>query len=180
MTMYCSMTGIEIHDSGDGIFEDGEWISWEYINSQIEDAERKERGQTSALFDDLVDIARAYKEKTGRYLAIFGELGELYAEEVFGIRRHKPSAQGSDGKIGNDFVEVKTITPEKKKKKVHVKRAGNFGKLIVVRFDEDYNVQARIVDRSKLQKGKGKKASLSWSSIEKETEPNQTAHPTTL
>lgn len=160
------MTGIEIHNTSDGIYEDGEWISWEYLNQQIEEAESHQRGLPSPVFNSLVEAAHGYKAKTGRYLYIFGELGELYAEDVFGVRRHKPMAQGSDGKIGNDYVEVKTISPDKKKQKVHVKRAGNFGKLIVVRFDENYGVQARVVDRSKLQKGTGKKASISWSTIE--------------
>ena len=71
-----------------------------------------------------------YYNKTGRYLPIFGKLGEIFAEITFGIERHKPNTPGSDGKIGNDFVEIKTITPDKREKKVEVKRKGNFNKLL--------------------------------------------------
>lgn len=66
---------------------------------------------------------------------IWGELGELYAEVKYGIKRHKPHTQGSDGKLGNDFFEVKTISPEKSNGQIEVKRAGNFNKLIVVKID---------------------------------------------
>lgn len=38
MHMLCSMTGHPIKDIGDGIWDDGEWISWEYINQQLDEA----------------------------------------------------------------------------------------------------------------------------------------------
>lgn len=55
------------------------------------------------------------------------------------MKRHRAHACGSDGKIGNDFVEVKTISPEKTDGKVLVKRAGNFNKLLVVKSDENFS-----------------------------------------
>jgi hypothetical protein len=57
------------------------------------------------IFESLVDNARSYHKLTGRYLQIWGELGELYAEVKYGIKLHKPHTRGSDGKLGNDFVE---------------------------------------------------------------------------
>lgn len=114
------------------------------------------------VFDDLVDAAMQYKALTGRYLQIWGELGELYAEIKFGIKRHPPNAQGSDGKLGNDYVEVKTISPEKGANKVQVKRAGNFNKLLVVKINKDFEFEAKMVERRVLAKGKGKHASISW------------------
>jgi hypothetical protein len=64
--------------------------------------------------------------------------------------------------LGNDFVEVKTISPEKSAHKVHVKRAGNFSKLLVVRIDENFEFEGKMVARSELGKGKGKVARFSW------------------
>jgi hypothetical protein len=53
-----------------------------------------------------------------------------------GSRLHwKHNAQGSDGKIGNDFVEVKTLGHCSTTDKVQVKLSGNFSKLIVVKID---------------------------------------------
>lgn len=58
------------------------------------------------IFEDLVHSAAEYHAITGRYLQIWGELGELFGEITYGIQRYKPGTQGSDGKLGNDFVEM--------------------------------------------------------------------------
>lgn len=159
-----------MHDINDGVWDDGEWISWDEINSQIHAQELQEEFPAASLdlievFEALVYAASAYKEVTGRYLQIWGELGELYAEIKYGIKRHKPMAPGSDGRLGNDYVEVKTISPEKGTKKVEVKRAGNFNKLCVVKIDKDFEFDARMLDRKLLKKGTGKNARVSWGSI---------------
>jgi len=160
----------------DGIWDDGEWISWDSINHHLYLQERQEEFPNAnpeliEMFDDLVDSAIRYKEVTGRYLPLFGELGELYAEIKHGITRHRARAQGSDGRLGNDFVEVKTISPEKSNTKVHVKRAGHFSKLLVVRISEDYEFESRMIDRKALQKGQGKKTSVSWSKLPEAERP---------
>ena len=36
LPMRSAMTGLEIRDFGDGIWDDGEWISWAWINEQLE------------------------------------------------------------------------------------------------------------------------------------------------
>lgn len=158
-----------MNDYSEGIWDDGEWISWDWINGQLADQELQAEYPQASLavirvFEDLVAVAQEYKETTGRYLQIWGELGELYAEIKFGIVRHAPGTQGSDGRLGNDWVEVKTISPEKTKKTVQVKRAGNFNKLLVVKINEEFEFEAKIVNRKKLGKGKGKHAKLSWQS----------------
>ena len=167
------MTGVEINDTGDGIWDDGEWISWEYINQQTEDQTPSETSrlgdpQVREIFDVLVHTAAAYKQHTGRYLDIFGELGELYAEVELGIKRHSLNAEGSDGKVGNDFVEVKTISPLKQDDKVRAKRSGNFNKLYVVKISENFFFEGRIVDRRDLKKGKGKFVSAKFGDLEPE------------
>lgn len=30
--MHCAMTGQKLNDPSDGIWDDGEWISWDWIN----------------------------------------------------------------------------------------------------------------------------------------------------
>ncbi|MDF1658788.1 MAG: hypothetical protein P1U58_14330 [Verrucomicrobiales bacterium] len=97
-----------------------------------------------------------YFDATGRHLPVFGELGEIYAERRFGIKRHGPGRCGSDGRIGNTLVEIKTISPLKGNDEVRVKRSGNFGALILVKFDADHRVDAKIVLRKNLPKGMGK------------------------
>ena len=165
--MRCARTGLHFSDPGEGVWDDGEWISWEWINGQIADQELREQYPLAdppivCIFDDLVDLAQAYFQITGRYLQIWGELGELYAEVQFGVKRHRPGVAGSDGRIGNDWIEVKTISPEKLTNTTHVKRAGNFNKLLVVRISEEFEFEARLIDRAALGKGPGKLAKYHW------------------
>ncbi len=166
----CAMTGKIVEGSSDAIWDDGEWISWEWINRQTHERELRARYPNAdpalvEIFEELVFDAAKYKHVTGRYLPIFGELGELFAEITFGIKRHRPRTQGSDGRLGNDFIEIKTITPEKKYDKVTVKRQGNFNKLLAVKISEDFEFEARMLDRKEMSKGKGKLATVSWSSM---------------
>ena len=166
----CTYTGVPIEDVSDGIWDDGEWISWDYIN-QIQAGRETEPDvptvsqELKDIFEVLVNTASNYKNHTGRYLDIFGELGELYAEIQLGISRHKPNTPGSDGRVGNDFVEVKTISPLKQGDKVRVKRKGNFNKLYVVRISENFYFEGRMIDRRNLRKGDGKFASVRFGDL---------------
>ncbi len=166
----CSMTGLPMNDPTDGIYDDGEWISWNWINQQ--DYQQELRGEyphvdpaLADLFETLVQDASDYYSMTGRFLQIWGELGELYAEVKHGIKRNKPMTPGSDGRLGNDFIEVKTISPEKKSEKVQVKLAGNFNKLLVVKITKDFEFESRMLDRKKMPEGNGTHANVEWSSM---------------
>ena len=125
----------------------------------------KVRPELLEIFEELVALAAKYKKLTGHHLPILGELGEIFAEIQFGIKRHRPLTQGSDGKLGDEFVEVKTITPDKKTDRVKVKLGGNFGRLVVVKITDDFQFGARMVDRKLLGKGDGNVAWLSWDSM---------------
>lgn len=172
--MRCSMSDREYPEYSDGVWDDGEWISWDWINQQLDQQELGEQypladPELIEVFHTLLDAAANYKALTGHYLQIWGELGELYAEIKFGLKRHRPHTKGSDGKVGNDFVEVKTISPEKRQDRVHVKRAGNFNKLLVVKISEGFDFEARMIDREALGKGTGKRARFSWTSCSEGT-----------
>lgn len=154
-------------DSSEGIWDDGEWISWEWIDEHVEERELMQQYPKAPLnliqaFQSLVESAVNYFEVTGRHLEIWGELGEVYAEVKYGLKRNKQHSPGADGRLGNDHCEVKTISPRKSKKSVQVKRAGNFNKLIIVHIDENYNFSSRILDRRELGKSDGKYARAAW------------------
>jgi hypothetical protein len=131
--------------------------------------------ELATIFDSLVASAISYRALTGRYLQIWGELGELYAEIEYGIVRHKRKTPGSDGKLGNDYVEVKTISPEKNLAEVQVKRAGNFNKLLVVKISAEFRFESRMLDRKKMSKGEGTHAKVAWTSIPSTFKPDDEA-----
>lgn len=108
------------------------------------------------IFYDLVDCATRHFENTGRYLQVWGELGEIYAEIKYGLRRHGTHTAGSDGTIAGKLVEVKTISPEKASDRVLVKSQGDFEQLLIVRIDRDFQFQGKFFDRSELKGAAGK------------------------
>ena len=125
----------------------------------------QENSELVEIFENLVDSARSYHTLTGRYLQIWGELGELYAEIEYSIKRHKPHTRGSDGKLGNDYIEIKTISPEKAGGRIQVKRAGNFSKLLMIKITKDFDFEGRFIERKNLLKGDGTHARVSWPTL---------------
>jgi hypothetical protein len=108
------------------------------------------------IFQDLIDCAERHFKNTGRYLQVWGELGEIYAEIKFGLCRHGSHMAGSDGTIAGQLVEVKTVSPEKSGDHVLVKNQGNFEQLLIVRIDRDFQFRGKLFDRSELVGGSGK------------------------
>lgn len=148
---------------------------WEPLHEQESPAVHSQADSMLVMiFENLVENAMSYHELTGRYLQIWGELGELYAEIKYGIKRHKPHTRGSDGKLGNDFVEIKTISPEKDGAQVQVKRAGNFNRLLIIKISEEFEFEGRFIERKRLSKGEGTFARVSWSALSPSKEESRT------
>ncbi len=151
------------------------YLSREWIDSELEDQSPDDAGSLSPreqfrsrdgfpysaleqiqIFEDLVDCSARHFQNTGRYLQLWGELGEIYAEIKFGLRRHGTHEAGSDGTIAGTLVEVKTISPEKRDDRVSVKRDGDFEQLLIVRIDESFQFTGKLIDRSRLKDGGGR------------------------
>lgn len=112
--------------------------------------------EQAEILADLVDCAERHFMNTGRYLQVWGELGEIYAEIKFGLRRHGSHRPGSDGTIDGKLVEVKTISPEKSSDQVLVKRQGDFEQLLIVRIDENFEFTGKLINREDLSEGEGR------------------------
>lgn len=152
------------------IWDDGEWVSWDEINQQIQHKEWRDKYPNADLslvpvFESLINTAREYYNKTGKNLQVYGDIGELFGAITYGIRLHKDYAQGSDGLLGDDFVEVKTITPFKKSDSVEVKLSGHFSKLLVVNISQNFEVAGRLVDRKKLPTRNKKRLRIGWGAL---------------
>lgn len=126
----------DMWNDDNAIYEDGEWITWTEINPHLERLEFQARFpkldvDLVPIFQRLLEAAADYHELTGRHLQVYGDLGELYGAITYGIKPHRIYAEGSDGKLGNDFVEVKTITPFKTTETVKLNLKGNFSKVLI-------------------------------------------------
>ncbi len=164
--MKCAYTGVLISDASEGIWGDGEWTSWDYIDSVLGDyTEEEPKPLRECSYKELLEVVKNHfesDEEIENGFPIYGEIGELYIESRFGMVRHEPYTQGSDGKIGQNFVEVKTISPLRDSRDVRVKRAGNFNVLAIVKIDCDLRIDAKLIKRSRLPKGQGKYTSAKW------------------
>lgn len=140
----------------DGVWDDGEFIHWDKITDQVHEDDEAD------LLKEMLRIAQEYYEFTGRPLPIYGEIGELFAQRQYGFILNKPGSEGSDGSLLDDFYEVKTITPFKKRDFVRVKKSGNFNKLVLVKITEDHQISSKIFDRKYLPKSKSDLFEVSW------------------
>ncbi|MFC7049109.1 DUF6998 domain-containing protein [Emcibacter nanhaiensis] len=154
----------------DAFWEDGEWVSWDEIHQQIQYKEWRAKWPNADLslvpvFEDLISVAEDYFLATGRHLQVYGDIGELYAAITYGIRLHKNFAQGSDGRLGNDHIEVKTIAPMNTKDQTSVKLSGHFNKLLVVNISEEFEISSRMIDRASLPKTSGNILKIRWDDL---------------
>ncbi len=127
------------------------------------EADAHTRLQAARIVRDLVSAAKALKLQHGRELPVYGALGELFAVAKLGVQLHNDACkEGSDGRLGKDFVEVKTISPFKNDHSVQVKKAGNWGVLVIVRVYEDFTMDCRAIRRKKLGKTDGDMFTVPW------------------
>ena len=156
--------------SDNAIWDDGEWISWDEINQQIQYKEWRAKYPNANLslvpiFKQLLNTAQCYFEETGLHLQVYGDIGELYGAITYGIKLHSNYSQGSDGRLGNDFIEVKTIAPSNKRDETVVKMAGHFSKLLVVKINEEFEIAHKLVDRKLLRTTTGNRLRIKWSNL---------------
>lgn len=152
------------------IWDDGEWVSWHGINSHLERLELQARFPNAdvsliPIFQELLSVAQHYHYTTGRHLQVYGDIGELFGAIIYGIKLHKNYAKGSDGRLANDFVEIKTITPFKNTRSVNVRFDRHFSKLLVVNIDEDFEVAGVLVERRQLPKAPDLVLRITWDQL---------------
>jgi hypothetical protein len=166
----------EIDWSDRAFYDDGEWVTWSEIDQQLrykEWAAKYPNAKRSLIpyFEGLVSLAEGYHDETGLHLSVYGDIGELFGAITYGIKLNKTYAKGSDGRLGNDHVEIKTITPFKRSDVVVIDRERHFSKLLVVKINEDFQVAGRMLDRKDLPKRGGRYVRIRWDDLS--TQPPQ-------
>ncbi len=66
------------------IWDDGEWISWAGVNSHLQRIELEQKYPNADVelvpyFEELLSLAHRYHLQTGSHLAVYGDIGELFA-----------------------------------------------------------------------------------------------------
>ena len=130
-----------------------------YAGTSQRDLGRRRMGKLGGA---RLSLRAAATSRTISHPQVYGDIGELYGAIAYGIRLHKNYAQGSDGRLGNDFVEVKTITPFKQSNIVTLNLRRNFSKVLIVKISADFEVSARMIDRKALPKTTRDHIQLDW------------------
>ena len=151
-------------------YDDGEWVTWTDVEDQLRYKEwgaKYPNAKRSMIpyFEDLISLAESYHSETGLHLAVYGDIGELFGAITYGIMLNKTYAQGSDGRLGNDHVEIKTITPFKSRDVVIVDTSRHFSKLLVVKINKEFQVAGRMIDRKQLPKRFGRYIRIRWDDL---------------
>jgi hypothetical protein len=165
------MPGATMLGPDNAVWDDGEWIGWDEINLSLAEQELRAKYPRADVtlipyLDDLLKLAERYFRDTGRHLQVYGDIGELFGAVMYGIKLHSNYATGSDGRLGNNFVEVKTITPFKACDEVNVRLDRHFNKLLIVKVDENFQVSGRLLDRKELPAAKGKRLRVTWKMLD--------------
>ncbi len=164
-------------------WDDGEWISWDDVTSEeVQEDSHLSRLEYEAdlrlrfpkadislipYFEALLKLAENFFVDTGRHLQVYGDIGELFGAITYGIKLNRNYAPGADGRLGNDHIEIKTITPFNKHDRVTVRLDGNFNKLLLVKINENFCVSGRLVDRKALPRTKGGQVRVTWTAVER-------------
>src|SRR3546814_21122345 len=74
---------MELADHDRAFWDDGEWVSWDEINQQIEYKEWRAKYPNAdislvPIFERLLSTACSYNAHTGKHLHVYGDIGELY------------------------------------------------------------------------------------------------------
>lgn len=160
----------EVLGPDNAIWDDGEWVSWEEIGSSLDEQELRARYPNAdptlvRYFEELLSLAEGYNHETGRHLQVYGDIGELFCAITLGMKLHRHHAQGSDGRRGNDFIEVKTIAPFSSSNSVQVKLSGHFSHLFVARVDENFEVSGRMIARRSLPSSSTGLLQIRWDDL---------------
>lgn len=176
----------------DRFWDDGDWIDWEEFDPDIglpthdshlakleHEAELRLRYPKADItlvpyFKALVGMSADYHADTGRHLHSYGDIGELFGAIVYGIDLHRNFATGSDGRLGDDFVEIKTIAPFSTKDRVRLRLDRHFSQLLLVKINKDFQISGRMIPRRSLPPGSGKYMTIRWEDVAGPDRPTDT------
>ena len=168
--MNCHMPSPVEMTTRTSVWSPDQWLSWGNINDPAQADQIRFHFPDAdpvyiATLQRLLRTAHVFNASTNRHLQIYGDIGELYGAIAHRIALHRFSAEGSDGRLGKDFVEIKTISPFKSWKVVKLRMDRHFSKLLAVQVMQDFSVQGVMVSRSALPKPDSPEMIVEWESL---------------
>jgi hypothetical protein len=141
-------------------WDSGDWIEWHRGGPKLPDlpcaAKEDPDARLALLQVSLARAARSFFELTGRHLGIYDQMARVHAARHFGIPLTCEDVLEETG------VSLLTLRPFSRTQSVSVDLTFPFSSVLVVRIDNDFQTEARMITRRWLGEGNRSVKALKW------------------
>ncbi|MFK7763743.1 MAG: hypothetical protein AB8B62_10800 [Roseobacter sp.] len=147
-------------------WDSGDWIEWHRNKTGLDDrpcaaaAEDDTLARLTALHVSLLRSAKSYHMLTGHHLPVYGQIAQTHAA----IHCDLPMA-GPDRTCEETRVELLHLAPHGPDNVVEVDLTQNFVTLIVVRINDNFTCDARMIQRGGLPDDGNTAHKLCWQEL---------------
>jgi hypothetical protein len=141
-------------------WDSGDWIQWHRGGPKLPDlpcpAKEDLDARLALLQVSLARAARSFFELTGQHLGIYDQMARVHAARHFGI------PLGCEDVLEETSVLLLTLRPFSRTQSVAVDLTLPFSSVLVVRIDNNFQAEARIITRRRLGEGNRGVKTLKW------------------
>ncbi|MFK7743410.1 MAG: hypothetical protein AB8B47_00040 [Roseobacter sp.] len=146
-------------------WDSGDWIEWHRTPTGADDricaaATSDPSARLAALHVNLLRAAKGYFEMTGQHLPVYRTIAHVFAALHYNV-----DLEGPERTCAASGLEVLCIRPNDPTGVVEVDLSAPFTALLVVRIDDNFTTQARVMDRDLLPDRTTGSYTLSWQAM---------------
>jgi len=147
-------------------WDSGDWIEWHRTETGLDErpciiaVNEEPMARLAALHLNLSRAAKAHFQLTGHHLPVYGELARAYAAVSCDL-----PLEGPDRCCTTTGVEIRHLAPHCADDLVHVDLTKDFATLIVVRINDNFICEARMIPRKMLPENHEGSYPVSWQSL---------------
>lgn len=131
-------------------WDGGDWIEYHraptgIVHNPYEATAHDAMARLTALRVNLLRAAKGYFELTGHHLPVYKQIAHVHAAIYCDL-----PLEGPDRRYDETGVEIMYLPPHSGDEAVEIDLQKHFGTLIVVRINDDFTSEARMVPRAAL------------------------------
>ncbi|GFE48577.1 hypothetical protein So717_03300 [Roseobacter cerasinus] len=146
-------------------WDSGDWIDWhrqaappQHTSAPCAAPSDDPQARLHSLHLRMIQCARAYHELTGLHLPIYEGIARIHAAIAFDL----PASDPVQGEYDLDAAQIITLAPGGPHDIITVDLSQPFCCLIVVRINEDFSSEARMMPRKRLPDQADRSIDLRW------------------
>ncbi|MEP4961206.1 MAG: hypothetical protein ABJU19_18160 [Roseobacter sp.] len=146
-------------------WDSGDWIEWHRTpsghDSRLCDAAAEDpRAKLLALHANLLRSAKGFYQLSGQHLNIYDQIAQVHAAIFCDLPLEGPGSYAE-----STGIEVVHLAPFSSEGTVEIDLSKHFATLIVVRINNDFSSEARMIPRSSMQTAGVGSFKLPWESL---------------